>query len=217
MEDSLLDKCLEFTRDVFMHEQPFSLNLKLSSGFYFNFDYHGKKKSTLLEESNCQGRTKVDVMETKKKKSPSTRKRNAKRMEDFVSKKSNMLENKVASSEVADEITKAKTNKEGGMYQCDKCTNQDKSNYKLQEHIATKYQNIKMFECEKCSRDSPVVPEVHNHIETEHDSECGNNICQELRNLLKDPDLCFCEWDPLFLSGHDMAAQHDLPGVTLSG
>ena len=43
------------------------------------------------------------------------------------------------------------------------------------------------------------------------------NICQELRNLLKDPDLCFCEWDPLFLSGHDMAAQHNLPGVTLSG
>ena len=196
MEDSLLDKCLEFTRDIFMHGQPFSLNVKLSSGFNFNFDYHGKKKPTLLEESNCQSRTKVDVIETKKKKSPSTRKRNAKRMEDFVTKKSKTLEKEVTSTEVLSEITKANTNEEGGINQCDKCTNQDKSKYNLQEHITTKQQNMKHFECEKCSRDSQEVPELQNHIETEHDSECRNIICQDLRNLLRDPDLCFCEWDP---------------------
>ena len=115
------------------------------------------------------------------------------------------------------EIIKVNTNKEGGMNQCDRCTNQDKSKYNLQEHIGTKHQNIKKVECKKCSMDSQEVPEVQNHIETEHDTECGNTICQELRNLLKDPDLRFCEWDPSFLSGHDMAALHDLPGVTLSG
>ena len=111
------------------------------------------------------------------------------------------------------EITKTNTNKEGEMCQCDKCTNQVKSNYNLQEHIATKHQNNKMFECEKCSSDSQIV---QNLIKTEHDSKCGNNICQELGNLLEDPDLCFCEWDTPFLSGQDMAALHDLPGVTLS-
>ena len=58
------------------------------------------------------------------------------------------------------------------------------------------YQNIKTFECEKFSRDSQEVPEVHNHIETEHDSECKDVICQELRTLRKDPDFCVCEWDP---------------------
>ena len=144
MEDSLLDKCLEFTREIFMHEQPFSLNLKLSSGFNFNFDYHGKKKSTLLEESNCQSRTKVDVIKTKKKKSPSTRKRKAKRMEDFISKKSNNLDKEVASSEVTSEITKANTNKEGEMSQWDKCTNQDESKLP-QKSIILKSLSLKSF------------------------------------------------------------------------
>ena len=62
MEESFLDKYLEFTRDIVMHGQYFSLKLKLGSGLNFNFDYQGKKKSTLLEEQNCQSRTNVDVM-----------------------------------------------------------------------------------------------------------------------------------------------------------
>ena len=64
-----------------------SLKLKLGSGPNFNFDYHGKKNSTILEKTKCQKRTKVDMTDTRKKKSPSTRKINAKRMEDFVTTK----------------------------------------------------------------------------------------------------------------------------------
>ena len=49
---------------------------------------------------------------------------------------------------------------------------------------------------EESYNDFTEVCEIQRHIETEGISECKNDICQEIRNLCKDHDLCFCEFDP---------------------
>ena len=57
----------------------------------------------------------------------------------------------------------------------------------------------------KLKSDSTEVPKEPNHLEIEYISECKNYICQALRNILKDPDLCFCEFDPYDLPGQDIS------------
>ena len=189
MEHSLLDKCLEFTRDIVMIGQSFTLNLKLGSDLNFSFDYQEKMNPTLLEELNIPSKTKLNEMETKKKVSPSTKKRNTKRREYFIKSKSeNFARN--ASSEVSHETTKARNYEKYEMFKCDKCTYKDRSKDSMNEHIKTKHKNIN----EESYRNSKEIPEIPRHIE--YITECKNVICQEIRNLCKDPDLCFCEYDP---------------------
>jgi hypothetical protein len=83
-EHSLLDKCLDFTRDMVMIGQSFTLKLNLGSDLNFSFEYHEKMNPTILEEPNIQSKTKMNVMKARKKVSPSTKKKNAIRREDFI-------------------------------------------------------------------------------------------------------------------------------------
>ena len=65
IEHSLLDKCLEFTRDMVMLRQSLTFTLKLDSGLNFSYDYHEKKSPNILEEPKSLSKTKVNVMKTK--------------------------------------------------------------------------------------------------------------------------------------------------------
>ena len=82
------------------------------------------------------------------------------------------------------------------MCKCDKCTCKTRLNDNMQEHIKTKRQSINTDDFEESYNDYTEVCEIQSHKETEDVSECKNYICQEIQNLCKDPDLCFCEFDP---------------------
>lgn len=195
MEHSLLDKCLDFTRDMVMIGQSFTLKLNLGSDLNFSFEYHEKMNPTILEEPNIQSKTKMNVMKARKKVSPSTKKKNAIRREDFIKLKSENCSSK-ATAEVSDEIPKANNNDNYDVFECDKCTYRTRLNKNMQDHIKTKHQSMNTDDFEESYNDSTEVYEIQSHIETEDISECKNDICQEIQNLCKDPDLCFCEFDP---------------------
>ena len=74
MESSMLAQCLEFTRQMDSNQKSFKFEVKLSSGFSFNFN-------TRDQEESKSGTKEV------KKKSPSTLRRNAERKRKFLNKK----------------------------------------------------------------------------------------------------------------------------------
>ena len=75
-ESALLGQCLELTRDVVKIGQHFSISVKLSNGFNFNF-------------SNIKEKELPPTMKQKKKKRPlpGTTKRNQLRMKNFIDMK----------------------------------------------------------------------------------------------------------------------------------
>ena len=75
MEASIADKCLEFARDINQNNKMFFFNLKFSNGFNFEF--------STVEKRNTIHKTEKKI----KKPSPSTLKRNKKRMLEFIEKK----------------------------------------------------------------------------------------------------------------------------------
>ena len=71
MENSVLSQCLNFSRQLIANQKPFKIEIKLASGFSFNFN-------NLNQEPPRSRNHEV------KKKSPSTLKRNAARKEKFL-------------------------------------------------------------------------------------------------------------------------------------
>ena len=75
MEASIAEKCLEFARDINQNNKMFSLNLKFSNGFNFEF--------CTVEKRNTLHKNEQKI----KKPSQSTLRRNRKRMQEFIEKK----------------------------------------------------------------------------------------------------------------------------------
>ena len=80
MDSSLLSQCLEFTKQLVNARTSFKFDLKLPSGFSFNF--------TTTDQEPSRSR----ISDTKKK-SPSTLRRNAKRKQMFLEQKKNSYSN----------------------------------------------------------------------------------------------------------------------------
>ena len=66
MENSMLAKCLDFSRQLISNKEGFKFEVRLSSGFSFTFNNQDQEQPTFRKEEV-------------KKKSPSTLKRNATR------------------------------------------------------------------------------------------------------------------------------------------
>ena len=114
MESSVLVQCLEFSRQMESNKKSFKLEVKLSSGFSFNFNN--------LDQEDSKSRTK-EV----KQKSPSTLRRNAARKKKFLDKKN------------ADSATKdffESSNK------CDQCDYEANCQVSLRKHIGSKHKVI---------------------------------------------------------------------------
>jgi hypothetical protein len=73
MESSVLAQCLEYSKQMDSNQKTFKFEVKLSSGFHFNFN--------ALDKEEPKPRT-IEV----KKKSPSTLRRNAERKQKFLDK-----------------------------------------------------------------------------------------------------------------------------------
>ena len=81
MESSVLVQCLEFSRLLISNQKAFQFEVKLASGFSFNFN--------TLDQEPTKSRT-----QEVRKKSPSTLKRNAARKEKFLQDKKPLLRRK---------------------------------------------------------------------------------------------------------------------------
>ena len=114
MESSVLVQCLEFSRQMESNKKSFKLEVKLSSGFSFNFNN--------LDQEDSKSRTK-EV----KQKSPSTLRRNAARKKKFLDKK-----NAVSSTK---ELP-ASSNK------CDQCDYEANCKVSLRKHVGREHQEI---------------------------------------------------------------------------
>ena len=90
VDTSLASKCMDFCQALAKQGQAFNFSLTVSSGFSFSLDTKRKAGSPV----------------TKKKTSPSTLRRNARRREEFLAKKQHesstriSVENSVADSEI---------------------------------------------------------------------------------------------------------------------
>ena len=93
MEASIAEKCLEFARDINQNNKMFSFNLKFSNGFNFKFSTVEKRNTLHKNEQKM------------KKPSPSTLRRNRKRMQEFIEKKKSSS-NDTASAEATGESSK---------------------------------------------------------------------------------------------------------------
>ena len=114
MENSVLVQCLEFSRLLISNQKPFQFEVKLASGFSFNFN-------TLDQES-----TKSRTQEVKKK-SPSTLKRNAARKLRF-------LQDKKTSSVEKETLPDS--------FKCDQCDHQANCKASLMKHVGIEHQLI---------------------------------------------------------------------------
>ena len=111
MEGSMLAQCLAFSRQMESNKKSFKLEVKLSSGFSFNFN--------TLDHEESKSRTK-EV----KKKSPSTLRRNAARKQKFLDKKNTSSANK----ELSEDSKK-----------CDQCDYQANCKVSLRKHVGKKH------------------------------------------------------------------------------
>ena len=114
MESSVLVQCLEFSRQMESNKKSFKLEVKLSSGFSFNFNN--------LDQEDSKSRTK-EV----KQKSPSTLRRNAARKKKFLDKK-----NAVSSTKELSESSN----------KCDQCDYEANCKVSLRKHIGREHQAI---------------------------------------------------------------------------
>ena len=109
---SLATKCLAFCQALSSQGKAFQFSLNIGSTFSFTLD------------TRCK-----DTLATKKKASPSTLRRNAKRMEDFLKKK-----NKPA-FEQEKIVTDKEETSQSTAFQCDQCDNHFKTESGLKIHI----------------------------------------------------------------------------------
>jgi hypothetical protein len=131
VEASVLGQCLEFTSNVIKNNKSFSIHLKMSNGFTFNF-CNTEKRNSLLKDSKL-----------KKKPSPSTLAQNKIRMEKFIAKKKASAPN-TNSETSTDKDTTNVTLKDSdaiatSIYKCDLCDYENNTKKGLSCHIAQKH------------------------------------------------------------------------------
>ena len=113
MENSVLVQCLEFSRLLISNQKAFQFEVKLASGFSFNFN--------TLDQEPTKSRT-----QEVRKKSPSTLKRNAARKERFLQDKKTSSEKEI----LADS------------FNCDQCQHQANCKASLRKHVGKEHKLI---------------------------------------------------------------------------
>ena len=139
MESSVLAQCLEFSKQMDSNQKTFKLEVKLSSGFSFNFN--------TLDKEEPKSRT-VEV----KKKSPSTLRRNADRRQKFLEKKNVYSANKELSE----------------TFKCDQCEYEVNCKVNLRKHIGRKHRVIPQLDGATDLKPSEDTSSQTDHITIKH-------------------------------------------------
>ena len=130
---SLASKCMDFCQALASQGLPFHFALNMGSTFTFSLDTRGKAKA---------------VPVVKKKVSPSTKRRNARRREEFLLKKRQRL------STVDPPVEKATV----PQFSCDQCDYTNVSEKGLRQHIRMKHRR-EQLENQLQKSSSPATPE----------------------------------------------------------
>ena len=113
----MVNKCLEFCQTLVSQQQHFSFSLTVGSSFSFSLD--NRKESTNLETRKV---TSLKKQMPRKKLSPSQVRRNLKRKQDFLKRKSEHSERESSALKV---IT----------FECDHCESVFKSESDMKNHV----------------------------------------------------------------------------------
>ena len=121
---NLASQCMAFCQALASKGQIFSFTLKVGSSFTFSLDTRGNGTSSL----------------TKKRKSPSTRRRNARRRAEFLAKKRGPPENESSSEKSTPEkVARPVKAKE---FKCDQCDKDFKSENGLKIHVGKTHNRV---------------------------------------------------------------------------
>ena len=133
VDSSLLSQCLDFCQALARQGHAFNLSVAIGASFTFSLDT----------------RSKTEVVPVKKKKvSPSTQRRNARRREEFLLKKRQRL------STVDAPVEKATV----PQFSCDQCDYTNVSEKGLRQHIRMKHRR-EQLENQLQKSSSPATPE----------------------------------------------------------
>ena len=121
---NLASQCMAFCQALASKGQIFSFTLKVGSSFAFSLDTRGNGTSSL----------------TKKRKSPSTRRRNARRRAEFLAKKRGPPENESsAEKSTPEKVARPVKAKE---FKCDQCDKDFKSENGLKIHVGKTHNRV---------------------------------------------------------------------------
>ena len=123
-KSNLASQCMAFCQALASKGQIFSFTLKLGSSFAFSLDTRGNGTSSL----------------TKKRKSPSTRRRNARRRAEFLAKKRGPPESESSTEKSTPEkVARPVKAKE---FKCDQCEKDFKSENGLKIHVGKTHNRV---------------------------------------------------------------------------
>ena len=149
-EDTVMvNKCLEFCQTLVSQQQHLSFSLTVGSSFSFSLD--NRKESTNLETRKV---TSLKKQMPRKKLSPSQVRRNLKRKQDFLKRKSEHSERESSALKV---IT----------FECDHCESIFKSESDLENHMESAHKVV-TFECDHCECIFKSKPDLENHMDSAH-------------------------------------------------
>ena len=185
---SLATQCLEFCQALERQGKDFKLSISIGSTFTFSLDSR-VGKATLPRKD-------------KQRKSPSTLKRNAKRKEEFLAKKS------ASSSVVTGLESYQKPKKQNGDFQCDQCDANFKTTNGLKIHKGKSHKEVSPKETlrESSSQPSLSLSPLKDQSRMEFCHNCDKemfltHLCQDDHALtLDDVKICECgcgsDFDP---------------------
>ena len=139
MHSHELTSCLDFTSKLVSSGKDFKFYVKIGNSFVFNLS------------SKESGTSSSIVKNRNKKTSPSTKLRNARRLQDFMEKKkkNSTQETSKDARKSQDAISNNLVNTEKETFQCDQCELESVSGHELSEHKKVKH-NVKQVKCDQC-------------------------------------------------------------------
>ena len=123
-KSNLASQCMAFCQALASKGQIFSFTLNVGSSFAFSLDTRENGSSTL----------------SKKRKSPSTRRRNARRRAEFLAKKRGPPESESSAGKTTPE--KVARPEKGRDFKCDQCDKDFKSENGLKIHVGKTHNNV---------------------------------------------------------------------------
>ena len=204
----LLSKCLDFCQALASQGHVFNLSVAIGPSFSFSLDTRSK---VVVSQDQC----------TKKKPSPSTLRRNAKRRDEFLARKQQKASSRISSDQATAEI------------KCDQCKYVAASEKGLRQHIRMKHKdsqpekmrepsfqpplsvsplkdqvrvepchnsgmdtpNLKVFDCDQCGEVFKCGEDLETH--TVWCPQCKELSCYTLNPSSTTCPGCSIPWEPI--------------------
>ena len=178
-DSSLATKCMAFCQALTNHGKAFQFSLNIGSTFSFTLD------------TRCK-----ETLATKKKASPSTLRRNAKRREEFLKRK-----HQPAQQQEKSETVKEKP-RQRAAFQCDQCDNHFKSESGLKIHIGKSHKAQQAAEILRGDLEEEAL-NISQQSEVIRE-EVGEDISREDVVREEEPMYSCDDCEDLFFTGEDM-------------